>query len=69
MNKSHMLKNPILLGPLSAMPRHSHFPHGCFYNPKVPIGGLEAKPTILGLLLGLKCPVAGCMAIPPTQRV
>lgn len=69
MNKSHMLKNSILLGLLSAMPHHSHFPRACFYNPKMPIRGLEHKPTILWLLLGLERPVTRCTTIPPTERV
>lgn len=69
MNKSHMLKNSVLVGLLSAMLHHSHFPQTHFYNPKMPIRGLECKLTILWLLLGLKCPVTGCMTIPPTERV
>lgn len=69
MNKSHMSKNPVLLGLFPAMPRCSCSPQARFYNPKVPMQGLEHQLTVLRLLLGPQCPVAGGMAIPPREGV
>lgn len=69
MNKSHMLKNSILLESQPCLTILVSPPTLVFDNPRMPRGGLEHKPTVLWLLLGLECPVTGCTALPPTQRV